>query len=143
MASLSDFLRWGVIRGREERRSTLRTLDDYGVRPAGDSERPLRALSGGNQQKVLIAKWLRLTHLQCVVLHEPVQGIDVGTKQHVFRLIRELASRGLAVVLVSAEHEDLARLCNRVLVLRNGRAERELAGDSASLGDILRACNGW
>ena len=93
---------------------------------AARSRTPLRALSGGNQQKVLLAKWLQKTP-SVLLLHEPTQGIDVGSRQQVFRIIKRTAEAGAAVLIVSTEYGDLAHICNRVLVMLSATSSHSSA----------------
>ncbi|WP_152047561.1 sugar ABC transporter ATP-binding protein [Aureimonas psammosilenae] len=88
---------------------------------------PVSTLSGGNQQKVVIAKWL-MTGPGIVLLNDPTRGIDVGTKQEIYRLLRELAAEGLAVLFYSTDYAELIGCCDRVLVMYGGAVTRELAG---------------
>ena len=90
----------------------------FDVRPPA-TEAPLRTLSGGNQQKALLAKWLQLEP-KILLLHEPSQGVDVGAKREIFQRIERAAETGAAVLIASAEFEDLAHLCQRVLVIADG-----------------------
>lgn len=139
--SLGEFVRsGGRINHRRERAQTLDTITEYDVRPGGNSEALLGSLSGGNQQKVLVAKWLRMPHLRCMILHEPAQGIDVSAKKSVMSLVKEVAARGVAVMLVSSEHEDLAHLCDRVLVVREGVLCAEVGPDGMSGDRIAELC---
>jgi ribose transport system ATP-binding protein len=96
------------------------------VRPA-DPEHSFAELSGGNQQKVVLAKWFS-TDPSVLLLHEPTQGVDVGARKDVFRHIRSFTERGGAVIIASTEYEDLAHLCDRVIVFRDGRPVAELQG---------------
>jgi ribose transport system ATP-binding protein len=125
---LRTFFRGGRIRHRTERETVRELLTTFDVRPRPDPELLLRQLSGGNQQKALLGKWLRLDGLRVLLLHEPTQGVDIGSRQAIFGFIRDAAAAGTAIVMVSAEYEDLARLCRRVLVLRGGRIAAELSG---------------
>jgi ribose transport system ATP-binding protein len=94
-------------------------------------------LSGGNQQKLLIARWLG-KDTKVLLLDEPTRGIDVGTKNEVYRLVREASQRGLAVLLVSSEMPELLALSDRVLVMCAGRITGELTGDNMTQANILR-----
>lgn len=132
LVSLDRFVRGGLINHRAERSAALELLARFDVRPADDCERPLGSLSGGNQQKVLLAKWLTKSDIRCVVLHEPTQGIDVGAKRAILGLVADLAAKGIAVALVSSEHEELSHLCDRVLVMRGGRIRADLVAPSAN-----------
>ena len=111
----------------------LRSLD---VRP-DDPRRIVAELSGGNQQKVVLARWL-LHRSVVLLLDEPIRGVDVGAKDDVYRVIAALAADGLAIVMVSSELADLAGFCDRVLVLREGAVVGELAGARATEEQILR-----
>lgn len=95
------------------------------------------ALSGGNQQKVLIARWMA-PGTRVLLLDEPTRGIDVGTKSEIYRLIRAAADRGAAVLLVTSEMPELLALSDRILVMRDGRITGELTGDEATQANILR-----
>ena len=99
----------------------------------GDVANPVATLSGGNQQKVVIAKWL-LTGARIVLLNDPTRGIDVGTKQELYQLLRDLAAAGTAIVLYSTDYDELIGCCDRVLILYDGRIVRTLEG-----GDITEA----
>jgi ribose transport system ATP-binding protein len=117
----------GRLRHRAERNGVEALLREFEVTPP-DGSRVLSELSGGNQQKALLAKWLQ-TAPRVLLLHEPTQGVDVGSKQEIFRRIEEAAQGGAAVLIASAEFEDLAHLCHRVLILRNGRIVNELSDE--------------
>jgi len=95
-------------------------------------------LSGGNQQKVVLAKWLALSP-KCLLLMDPTRGIDLPTKAQIYRLLRELAQEGLAVVLQSTDHEELIHLCDRVYVFYNGRAVKQLSGDELTPNALIAA----
>ena len=97
-------------------------------------------LSGGNQQKVVLAKWL-LTEPEVLFLDEPTRGIDIGAKVEIYRWIARLASEGMAVVMASSEMPELLGLCHRILVLREGRKSAELQGGQATQEDIMRAAS--
>jgi ribose transport system ATP-binding protein len=123
-----------ILRGRE-RNDTLKWIDKVRLVPR-EPERPAGQLSGGNQQKVVIAKSLR-TGPRILVLDDPTQGVDVGAKAAIHQLLREVAEAGTAVILCSVEANDLVGLCDRVLVLREGRALAELTGDDVSEHQLL------
>jgi ribose transport system ATP-binding protein len=126
LPTLGSFYRRGVLRHRSELVEVKSELTRYDVRPPIASL-PLAALSGGNQQKVLFAKWLR-TDPRVLLLHEPTSGVDVGARTQIFSVIREFADRGAAILIASGEHADLAGLCDRVMVFRRGRIADVLSG---------------
>ena len=119
VSSLSRFARAGFLSGAAERESAEKWTQALDVRPAGVN-RPVRNLSGGNQQKVVLARWL-LRDCRVLLLDEPTRGVDVGARSEIYALIRSLAERGLAVVVVSSEVEEVLGLVDRVLVIREGR----------------------
>ena len=126
-AALDLLARGGVIdRGAEEGLidEMIRLL---AIRTAG-LDIPVGALSGGNQQKVVIAKWL-MRHPRIILLNDPTRGIDVGTKQEMYQLLRRLADAGAAIVFYSTDYDELIGCCDRVLVLYEGAVKCELAGD--------------
>jgi ribose transport system ATP-binding protein len=98
----------------------------------------IATLSGGNQQKVVLARWLRQDP-QVLILDEPTQGVDVGAKADIHALVDGCADAGAAVLVASTESEELARLCDRVLVLRAGRVVAELSGAQVSASRITAA----
>jgi ribose transport system ATP-binding protein len=117
-------------RGIIDREAEDRLLDEMvkllAIRTAG-LEIPVGALSGGNQQKVVIAKWL-MRHPRIILLNDPTRGIDVGTKQEIYQLLRRLADQGAAIVFYSTDYDELIGCCDRVLVLYDGAIKRELVG---------------
>ncbi|MFE5940864.1 sugar ABC transporter ATP-binding protein [Streptomyces sp. NPDC056470] len=130
--------RFGRIRHGFERERAGEVMGQFGVRPA----RPLQTFatfSGGNQQKIVLAKWLDAAS-DVLLLHEPTQGVDVGARRDILGRLREVAARGRAVVVASSEYEDLAQICDRVLVLRNGRIAAELGGESVTHERLLKQC---
>jgi ABC-type sugar transport system ATPase subunit len=120
--------------------SSRKYIDALAIKTPGAGT-PVENLSGGNQQKVLLAKWLA-TDPRVLVLDEPTVGIDVGTKFEIRRLIRGIADRGVAVLLVTSEIEELEKLCNRVLVLFRGRIVRSLGAGEITQETILKASMG-
>ena len=126
----------GRLSRRLERADVAKWADRVELRPA-EPERLFETLSGGNQQKAVIARWLR-TSPSVLVLDEPTQGVDVGAKSIIYGLIGQAATEGMGVVVCSSESEELAAICDRVIVLRNGRAVAELHGSSLSAESIVQ-----
>ena len=120
------------------RRDARGLIERFGVRPARP-DMDYASLSGGNQQKVLLAKWLQ-TSPALLLLHEPTQGVDVGARQQIYQVIREAAATGTAVICASADYEQLADICDRVLILARGRVVRELLGTEISKDRIAEHC---
>ncbi|MDX3228991.1 sugar ABC transporter ATP-binding protein [Streptomyces sp. ME19-01-6] len=119
VSSLSRFSRAGWLDRRAERTAAREAVRDLSLRP-DDPERPVRTLSGGNQQKAVLARWL-LRGCRVLLLDEPTRGVDVGARAELYALIRRLADDGVAVLLVSSELPEVLGLADRVLVLREGR----------------------
>jgi rhamnose transport system ATP-binding protein len=115
-------------------------LKDVDAR-AASQKMPVSALSGGNQQKTAIAKWLVKTP-KVLLADEPTRGIDVGAKRAIYELIAELARGGLGVLLISSELEEVLGLAHRILVLRAGRIVAELDGAAADEETVMRAAFG-
>jgi ribose transport system ATP-binding protein len=127
----------GLISVGAERAAAEEQLRALGTTPP-DGERMARDLSGGNQQKVVLARWL-LHDCRVLLLDEPTRGVDVATKAELFRIIAELATNGLGVIVVSSEWEELCGLCSRILVMREGALVAEFDGHEANQLDLLRA----
>lgn len=130
----------GVRSGGAEGRLVRERVREFRIKASSTKAQP-GTLSGGNQQKVLLSRWMR-REAKVLLLDEPTRGIDVGTKAEVHGLIREAASRGAAVVLVSSEMPELLALSDRVLVMRAGRIAGELRGDDRTQAEILRLATG-
>jgi ribose transport system ATP-binding protein len=123
VSSLARFSRFGMLDSRDERRRAGEITASLDVRPGG-VDRLVRLLSGGNQQKVVLARWL-LRECQVLLLDEPTRGVDVGARTEIYALVRTLADSGVAVVVVSSEVEEVLGLADRVLVVREGRVVHE------------------
>jgi len=95
------------------------------------------SLSGGNQQKVMIAKWLAINP-RILILDEPTRGIDVGAKAEIHTLLRELAKNGIGIILISSEMPEIIGMCDRVIVMREGRVTGELSGDKITEENIMQ-----
>ncbi len=136
--SLSDLARFqrGVLNVRAERDAAREQLRRLSTVP-DDPERIVRELSGGNQQKVVLARWL-LHHCRVLLLDEPTRGVDVATKAELYRVIADLAAAGVALLVVSSDNGELVGLCDRVLVMREGAVVFEVDGAHASERELLR-----
>ncbi|MDT0380098.1 sugar ABC transporter ATP-binding protein [Streptomyces sp. DSM 42041] len=119
VSTLSRFARGGWLDRRREREAARARTRELSLAP-DDPDRPVRTLSGGNQQKVVLARWL-LRECRVLLLDEPTRGVDVGARSELYALIRRLADAGVAVLLVSSEVPEVLGLADRVLVLREGR----------------------
>lgn len=137
LALLPRLLKRGVVDRKRQQQIVTEFIERLGIRLASPDQ-PIRELSGGNQQKVLLARWL-CTDPNVLILDEPTRGIDVGAKQEIQSLVRELAEDGLSVLFISSEIEELITNCDRVLVLRDGATVSELVGQEITEEAILRA----
>jgi ribose transport system ATP-binding protein len=126
-ATLSELAHGGVIDRDAERDAVDDMIRLLAIRTDGVSV-AAGALSGGNQQKLVIAKWL-MRQPRIILLNDPTRGIDVGTKQEIYQLLRQLADAGAAIVLYSTDYDELIGCCDRVLVLYDGTIRRTLSGD--------------
>lgn len=128
---------YGVVKEDSQREIVERFIKDLGIKCTSPGQK-IRELSGGNQQKVLLARWLAMNP-DILILDEPTRGIDVGAKGEIQRLIRSLAERGLAVLMISSELEEVTEGADRVFVLREGRTVAEFTGDAIEEDNILAA----
>ena len=111
----------------------------FGVRP-GDPTRPAETLSGGNQQKVVIARWLEIAK-KLLILEEPTAGVDVGAKAEIYALLNAALARGLAILVIATDFEEVANICHRALVFSRGRVVDEIDRDALSVEAILHAAS--
>jgi ribose transport system ATP-binding protein len=137
MPDLTPFWKGLRLRRKLETQRTMEWFKRLGVRPAGAYEQALSIFSGGNQQKILFGKWLS-QRPSVFLLDEPTQGVDVGAKADLHRELRTAAAEGAAVVISSSDLEELADLCDRVLVLVDGRIAAELSGGALTEAAITR-----
>jgi ABC-type sugar transport system, ATPase component len=149
-AALDRVSRAGVIDKTQEDRRIEEMVRLLAIKTAG-VDIPVGALSGGNQQKVVIAKWL-MRGPRIILLNDPTRGIDVGTKQEIYALLRRLADDGASILFYSTDYDELIGCCDRVLVLYDGQVVNTLEGDgitehaliasALNIGDRIRAQGG-
>jgi ribose transport system ATP-binding protein len=138
LPDVSRFFKRGFMRNGAMVREAKALGTTYEVRP-NDPGLKLSALSGGNAQKVLIARWMNRSP-SLLLLDEPTQGVDVGTRQQIFAALRAAATKGMSVICASSEAEQLAEICDRVLVFSKGSICTELSGDAVTKDGISEAC---
>ncbi|GAC1461875.1 MAG: sugar ABC transporter ATP-binding protein [Chloroflexota bacterium] len=141
LAILQELSTGGWIRRGEEQTVALDQGRRLQVRGAANFKQAVRQLSGGNQQKVVLAKWLA-TNPRVLILDEPTRGIDVGTKAEVHRLISHLAGEGLAILMISSELPEVLGMSDRILVMREGRITGEFARADATQETIMSCATG-
>ena len=126
----------GIVNAKLEKSRVRELIKQFQVK--GGAKTFTRSLSGGNQQKVVVAKWLEADP-DFIVLDEPTKGIDVGARANIYEIIHSLAARGKAVLVVSSEADELLSLCHRILVMRSGAVVSEFDPDHADTDDLIRA----
>lgn len=141
ITDVSRHWRFPALRRKKERAESRRWFEQLDVRPVTGVEKQLATFSGGNQQKVLIAKWLRMDP-KVLLLDEPTQGVDVGAKATIYEHLIQAAAHGAAVVVSSSDNDELAALCHRVLVLRDGAVVSQLTGAAVTTKNISREALG-
>jgi ribose transport system ATP-binding protein len=135
MAALGSLANGPLIdRGRET--AAIRAMIDKLRIKIGSTGDPVATLSGGNQQKVVIGKWL-MTAPKVILLNDPTRGIDVGTKQELYQLLRDLAADGAAILFYTTDYDELIGCCDRVLILYDGAITNELEGNAINETNIV------
>lgn len=135
LASLPAFARWGVLDPNREIHESLRLKNELKTKTP-NLEQKVRNLSGGNQQKVVLAKWL-LTKPKILILDEPTRGIDVGAKYEIYSIMLELAAKGVAIIMVSSDLAEILGMSDRIIVMRDGQVSGELSREEASQERIM------
>ncbi|MFS8543047.1 MAG: sugar ABC transporter ATP-binding protein, partial [Limnochordales bacterium] len=140
LASLRRFSAWGLLRRRREAREAEAFVKRLRVHPP-DPRRQVRFFSGGNQQKVVLAKWL-CTGARVLILDEPTRGIDVGAKAEVYEIVRQLAAEGAGILLISSEPREVLAVCDRVAVMYRGRIVVDLPVEEATEESLMSVASG-
>jgi ribose transport system ATP-binding protein len=139
ITGLRPHWRRGLLRKGSERKESAKWFRDLDVRPASAYEKPLGSFSGGNQQKLVMAKWLR-TGPKVLLVDEPTQGVDIGAKATLHHHLLEVARGGAGVLMSSTDTDELAALCHRVLIFQRGHLVRSLSGAQVTQGSVAQAC---
>jgi ABC-type sugar transport system ATPase subunit len=140
MAVLPQLTPAGFLRPRKERALARRYMDELRIKASAPTQ-VVRSLSGGNQQKVVLSKWLA-AEPGILILDEPTHGVDVGTKADVHRTISHLAAGGLTILLISSELLEVLGMSDRVLVMREGQLVAEISREDATEERIIQAAAG-
>jgi ribose transport system ATP-binding protein len=138
LGSMEGLTSHGSVRRREERASARSLVEECSVRPS-NVEIPLANLSGGNQQKVVLGRSLRILP-KVLLLENAMRGVDVGAKAVLYGVIQRAARRGVGVLMTSTDFEELCGLCQRVVVMRDGVTVGEVVGDALTPSELLRSC---
>jgi len=135
MASITKLTRGITVDRRAEKSRIAEMVQQLKIK-VDDTAKPVATLSGGNQQKVVIAKWL-MTEARIILLNDPTRGIDVGTKQEIYQLLRDLADQGTAILFYTTDYDELIGCCDRVAILYDGRILRQLVGAEITERNIV------
>ncbi|MGL6017707.1 MAG: sugar ABC transporter ATP-binding protein [Gibbsiella quercinecans] len=136
LPSMGKFTRYGLLKNACLNQIALEVMSDLKLRPL-NIDKPIGTLSGGNQQKVIIGRWVAADN-KVFLFDEPTRGIDIGAKSEIYNLIEKLARQGKAIVVVSSEMPEIIRISDRVLVMREGKVTKELKGDAITEENIAR-----
>lgn len=128
------------VDAKKEREYATRQVSGLDIK-IGSLDFPMTSLSGGNQQKVVVGKWLNIEP-KVVIFDEPSRGIDVNAKQQIFQIIWDLSRKGLGSIVVSSELEELLEICNRIIIMKDGQFIDEINPDSVSVNELYELCMG-
>ena len=137
LSSLEKLTAGGFVSSRAEQHAAEESIAQLGIRTSGPGA-AITELSGGNQQKCIIARWLR-TQPKVLLLDDPTRGIDVGAKAEIYRLADELCRQGMGIIVTSSELPELLTLCDRILVLSDGRLTGTFSRDEATEQNLMEA----
>ncbi|MDA0832992.1 MAG: sugar ABC transporter ATP-binding protein [Planctomycetota bacterium] len=140
LAMLDRLTRWGIIHQKAERQGVAHAMATYDIR-AQNAQQAIGTLSGGNQQKALLARWLE-TDPELLIVDEPTRGVDVGAKLQIHNDLRRFAARGRGVLLISSDWLEVLSLADRILVMNRGRIDVELTGDQRTEQNVILAASG-
>jgi ribose transport system ATP-binding protein len=138
LTNLGALTRASFVRLDEERRLVEEYIRRFDIRTPSMEQRVVN-LSGGNQQKVVIAKWLMLNP-KILIMDEPTRGIDVGAKSEIYELMHQLAVNGISIIMISSEFPELLAMCDRIICLAEGRVTAELSREEADLETLMHYC---
>jgi ABC-type sugar transport system ATPase subunit len=136
LASMHQFAYAGVLNKTRQHDVISAKLDQLSVRPRG-VRRIVRQLSGGNQQKVVLSKWLLVDNVGIFIFDEPTRGVDIATKVEIYRMLSELADAGRAILLISSEMPEVLGLSDRLIVMRNGRINAIIDRDEFNVESVF------
>jgi ribose transport system ATP-binding protein len=138
IASLAKLFRWNRIPflSKKKEQALVHPLVEKTAVKASSLSQEARYLSGGNQQKVVLAKWL-CSEAKIMIFNEPTRGIDIGAKFAIYRLIHDLAQLGVGIIVISSEITEIVGLAHRVMIMESGVIKAELNGDDVSLDSVV------
>lgn len=134
------FANWGIIDLKKQEEKFFEQVENLQIK-MGKKTDPINSLSGGNQQKIVLAKWL-IANPDIFILDNPTQGVDVGAKEDIYEIILDLAAEDIAVIILSSEAKEIVRICDRAIVMYHGDIQGELSGDKMTEHQIMRLATG-
>ena len=140
IVTLPRLTKYGIIQAKEQLSQFLKQKKDLHIKMEKETD-SITSLSGGNQQKVVLAKW-RSANPALLILDNPTQGVDVGAKEEIYEIILRLADQGVAVVVLCSEAQEIIRLCDRALVMYHGSVRAEVSGESMNEHEMMRLATG-
>ena len=140
LANLDALTRLGFVNRRDEKKVAVQYIEDLMIKTPS-CEQQVQNLSGGNQQKVVLAKWL-FTQSKVLIFDEPTRGIDVGSKVEIYQLMNKLAATGAAIIMISSELPEILGMSDRILVMHEGRIAGELSKEDATQEKIMSLATG-
>ena len=140
ISHLSALARAGIVSSGKERAEAADAIAGLRIRTPGPEQRVLH-LSGGNQQKVVLAKWLA-AHAEILIFDEPTRGIDVAARQDIYLLMNRLVENGAGIIMISSDLPEVLGMSDRIVVMRSGAVQAELAAHDATDADVLHAALG-
>jgi ABC-type sugar transport system ATPase subunit len=140
LPNMDDFAAAGFISKKSETAAFSKFVDQLTIRLTGGSQLAA-TLSGGNQQKLVLAKWLQ-RNAEVIIFDEPTRGIDVGAKYEIYLLLNELAAQGKAIIMISSELPEILGMSDRILVMREGRVAAFLVNEGITQEDVMKLATG-
>ena len=140
MVVIDKLVKGGLLNDKKENAMALRAVKELNVKPSSILQR-VNHLSGGNQQKIVLAKWLE-THPDILILDEPTRGIDVGAKHEVYNIMRRLSQAGVGIIMISSELSEVLFMSDRMLVMRNKKVVREVVSSATSQDEVMLYATG-
>lgn len=138
MSSLQKLLRGVLLSSKKEKQAVAKQVDELMIK-LGNPNNPASSLSGGNQQKIVVGKWLNASP-RVVIFDEPTRGIDIHAKQQIFKIIQDLSEKGIASILISSELEEIVDNCHRIIVLNRGRVVDEYRDGAITAEELYEEC---
>ncbi|MCI9383749.1 MAG: sugar ABC transporter ATP-binding protein, partial [Lachnospiraceae bacterium] len=135
MAALKHVFKKKVIPLSKEKRIVHDMMQRFAIK-APSAAVETRTLSGGNQQKVVLAKWMAVAP-RVLIMDEPTRGIDVGTKYEIYKMMNEMTDQGMAIIMINSDMEELLGMSDRILIIRQGRVAGELSREEATPGTVM------